>query len=79
MEVQGHDVLVRHYMAESGKFHDPSFLSPGNNPAVSVGQESGSAQVSGCCGQETVSPAGNRTPAIQPVARRYTCLSLTST
>jgi hypothetical protein len=50
-------------MAESGKFHVPFSPSPGNNPAVSVEQESGSAEVCGCCGQETVSPRWESNPS----------------
>jgi hypothetical protein len=61
-------------MEVSGKLHALAALPPGKEPPVLIRYEAGWAQSrSGRCGEEkNLAPAGNRTPVVQPVARRYT-------
>jgi hypothetical protein len=61
-------------MEVSGQLHAPAALPQGNHPRYPLDRRlSGSQSLSGRFGEETnLAPAGNRTPAVQPVARRYT-------
>jgi hypothetical protein len=62
-------------MGVSGQLHAPAALPPGEKPPVPIGQEAGWAPepVSKLWSTEiSLAPAGNRIPAVQPVARRYT-------
>jgi hypothetical protein len=46
--------------------------SRGNSPGYRLGKNLGGPQSrSGLCGVEKNAPAGNRTPAVEPVARYY--------
>jgi hypothetical protein len=55
-------------MEVSGQPHVPNALAPEKGPAVPIGQEAGwEPEPAG-----TLCRVGNRTQAVQPVARRYT-------
>jgi hypothetical protein len=58
----------------SGQLHAPTVLPPGKQPPVPIGQEAGwsSEPVWTLWRRENLPSAGNRTPTIQPVARRFT-------
>jgi hypothetical protein len=56
-------------MEVSGQLHTPAALPPGKNlqyPLNSAGRVSLRAE------EKNLTPTGNRTPAVQAVARRYT-------
>jgi hypothetical protein len=57
-----------------GQIHAPAALSPEKEPPVPIGYEAGwaSEPVWTLWRRETSCTAGNRTWAVQPVARRYT-------
>jgi hypothetical protein len=60
-------------MEVSGRLHAPAALPPGKQPPEPIGKEGGPQSRSGRCEEEkALAPAGNQTPAIQPVVRRYT-------
>jgi hypothetical protein len=60
-------------MEVSGQIHALVHLPPRKHPPKPTGQETGLAQSrSGRREEEkNLAPAGNPTPAVQPVARRY--------
>jgi hypothetical protein len=60
-------------MELSGQLHAPVALPPGKQPPVRTESEVGSEPVwTLWSGQKSLSASGNRTPAVQPLARRYT-------
>jgi hypothetical protein len=62
-------------MEVSGQLHDPAALAPGKGPQVPTGLEAGVGPRAGSVAVEqsnSLPPAGNRTPAVQPVTHRYT-------
>jgi hypothetical protein len=65
-------------MEVSCQFHAPAALPPGKEPPVPIGYEAGWAPepVWMLWRRENFWTAGNRTRAVQPVARRYTDLAI---
>jgi hypothetical protein len=62
-------------MEASGQLHAPAALPSGKEPPVPMEQEAGWAPEPAWTlwsKEKCLSPAGNRTPAVQPVAHRYT-------
>jgi hypothetical protein len=60
-------------MEVSGQLHAPAALPPRQEPSGThlTGGWVGPKSRSGCCGEEkNLAPAGNRTPAVQPVVGR---------
>jgi hypothetical protein len=57
----------------SGQIDAPAALSPGKEPLILIGLEAGwtAEPVWVLVKKNLFSPAGNRTPAIQPVPHRY--------
>jgi hypothetical protein len=70
-----YDSRLRHWMEVSGQLHAAAALPRGNSPRYPLNKEAGWAPYlvfTLWSREEFLAPAGNRTPAIQPVARRYT-------
>jgi hypothetical protein len=64
-------------MEVSGQLHAPATLPLGKS-YPSARRLGGPQSQSGCCGEEkNLAPAGNRTPAFQPIAHRYTSCTVT--
>jgi hypothetical protein len=62
-------------MEVSGQLHAPAAMPRGKNPRYSLYRRLGGPQNrSGHCGEDKslLAPVGNRTLAVQPVARRHT-------
>jgi hypothetical protein len=64
---------LRHYMERSGQLYAPAALPPGKEPRYPLDKRLGGPQSRfGRCGeQKSLALARNRTPAVQPVVRRY--------
>jgi hypothetical protein len=64
----------RHQMEVSGRLHTPAILLPGKEPLVPTGQEVRWAPEpfwTRWWREKFPAPAGNRTPIVQPIARRH--------
>jgi hypothetical protein len=60
-------------MEAGGQVHAPADLPQGRSPQYTLDRWlSGPQTLSRRCGVEPLAPAGNRTPTVQSVARRYT-------
>jgi hypothetical protein len=60
-------------MEVSGQLQAPAVLPRGKSTMCQLDSRLTRPQSrSGCCGEKSLIPAGSRTPAVQPVARRYT-------
>jgi hypothetical protein len=58
-------------MEVSGELHAPVALPMEKELPVPIGQEAGWAPEPVGTREKSLAPVGNRTPAVQPVARRY--------